>query len=123
MNHLKITVLLLGGTLTLSSCVTILGKKQTIHVDSYPQNAKVYAGTKYIGITPCTYKSKIAESTLTFEKDGYYPTTISTSTKMRGAIWWNLLFTGFIGVLADIPFATKYTNLYYSTNLSAKPQP
>lgn len=123
MNHLKITVLLLGETLTLSSCVTILGKKQTIHVDSYPQNAKVYAGTKYIGITPCTYKSKIAESTLTFEKDGYYPTTISTSTKMRGAIWWNLLFTGFIGVLADIPFATKYTNLYYSTNLSAKPQP
>lgn len=123
MKCFKISVLLLCAIFTLSSCVTLLGKRLIIYVDSYPQGANVYAGRKHIGITPCKHKSKRAKSTLTFEKEGYYPTTISTSTKMRGAIWWNLLFTGFIGVLADIPFAEKYTKLSYSANLRALPEP
>lgn len=123
LNYFKITAFLLSGTLIVSSCVTLLGRKQTIYVDSYPQGARVHAGNKYIGITPCSHKSKRVKSTLTFEKEGYYPTTISTVTKMRGSIWWNMLFTGFIGVMVDIPYWEKYSELSYSTRLSAIPVP
>lgn len=109
--------------LLLSSCVTLLGKKQTIKVESYPAGAKVYAGNRFIGTTPCYHTSKKAKSTLTFEKDGYQSKTIETYTQMRGAIWWNWLFTGPIGLLVDIPYWDKYTSTYYKTNLSKLPQP
>lgn len=116
-------VLFIASSLFYSSCVTLFGKKQTIKVDSNPTGAKVYAGSKFIGITPCYHTSKKAKSTLTFEKDGYQSKTIETSTQMRGAIWWNWLFTGPIGLLVDAPYWNKYNSTYYQTNLSKLPQP
>ena len=106
-----------------SSCVTLLGRKQTISVNSSPQGATVYAGNKYIGITPCNYRSKKAKSTLTLEKEGYQSKTIETSTQMRGAIWWNWLFTGPIGLLVDIPYWNKYSQESYFTTLNYAPKP
>ncbi len=122
---LKVFLTLSLCLLILSSCVTLLGKKTTIQVDSTPQGAKVYAGNKYIGTTPLSYRSKKAASTLTFEKDGYSTKTIYTSTSMRNSIWWNMLFTGFFGVLADFPYWEKYDATSYYTKLSVpeKPKP
>ena len=123
---MKIKILIvtcLTCNLFFSSCVTLLGKKQTIYVDSYPQGATVYAGDKYIGTTPCAYKSKKAASTLTFEKNGYQSRTIETSLKMRGAIWWNIPFTFLAGVLVDAPYWFNYADIRYNTKLAAIPQP
>ncbi|MCH5311075.1 MAG: trypsin-like peptidase domain-containing protein [Prevotella sp.] len=116
-----LTILIsIGYIFTLSSCVTLLGKKQEVSLNSYPQGAHVYAGNKYVGTTPCSYKSKKTKD-FTFKKEGYQSTTINADTKMRGSIWWNLLFTGFIGVLVDLPYWDKYDGLYYYANLNPAP--
>ena len=107
----------------LSSCVTLLGRKQKIYVDSYPKGASVYADGKYVGNTPCTFKSKKPKHSLSFYKDGYYSETVSTSLKHRGHVWWNMLFTGFIGVLVDIPYFEKYAQESYYANLELRPKP
>lgn len=114
---------MLAGTFTLSSCVTLLGRKQKIYVDSYPRGASVYAGGDYVGTTPCTFKSKRPKYSLSFYKDGYYSETVSTSLKHRAHIWWNILFTGFIGVLVDIPYFDKYKKTSYYANLELRPKP
>ena len=117
-----IFVIILSTGIIFSGCATILSKRQTIHVNSYPAGANVYAGRKYIGTTPCSYRSRIAKSTLTFQKDGYQPKTIATSTKMRWTVWCNLIFTGFIGMIVDIPFWDKYKQTDYTTRLTPIPK-
>lgn len=116
-------IIILSLSIMFSGCATIFSRRQTIHVSSYPQGASVYAGSKYVGITPCSYKSRRAKATLTFAKDGYQTTTIATSRKTRGAVWCNLLFTGFIGMLADIPFWYKYKQTNYVVRLKSAPKP
>lgn len=123
MNKLKIAVFMLAGIFTLSSCVTLLGRKQKIYVDSYPKGASVYAGGDYVGTTPCTFKSKKPKGSISFYKDGYYSETVSTALKHRGHVWWNMLFTGFIGVLVDIPYFDKYAKTSYYANLELRPKP
>ena len=123
MNKLKIAVTLLAGTFMLSSCVTLLGRKQKIYVDSYPKGANVYADGNYVGNTPCTFKSKKPKHSLSFYKDGYNPETVYTSLKHRGHVWWNMLFTGFIGVLVDIPYFETYAKKSYYANLELRPKP
>lgn len=123
MSKLKIVTLSLVGGFILSSCVTLLGKKQTISVNSYPQGAEVYADGDYIGITPLNFRSKSPYKYLNFYKEGYLSKSISTSTKHNGHVWWNLLFTGFIGVLVDIPYFEKYAETSYYVSLELQPKP
>lgn len=123
MNKVKLVVFMLAGTFTLSSCVTLLGRKQKIYVDSYPKGASVYAGENYVGTTPCIFKSKKTEHSLSFYKDGYYSKTVYTSLKHRAHVWWNMLFTGIIGVLVDIPYFDKYKQTSYYANLELRPKP
>lgn len=123
MDKLKIAVILLAGSFMLSSCVTLLGRKKEIYVDSYPKGASVYADGSYVGTTPCTFKSKKPKSSLSFKKDGYESKTIYTSLKHRGHIWWNMLFTGFLGVLVDIPYIDKYAETSYYASLQLQPKP
>ncbi len=104
----------------LCSCVTLLGRRQKIYADSYPKGASVYADGDYIGTTPCIFRSKIPKYSLSFYKDGCYSETVYTSLKHRGHVWWNLLFTGFIGVLVDIPYFEKYAQTYYCAYLRPK---
>lgn len=119
----KIAILLLAGTFMLSSCVSLLGRNQKIYVDSYPKGARVYADGDYAGTTPCIFKSKAPKYSLSFYKDGYYPATVYTSLKHRWHVWWNLLFTGFIGVLVDIPYFDTYAKKSYSADLKLCPKP
>ena len=123
MKFLKVVALLLVASLTLSSCVTICGKRKTIYVDSKPQGAQVYADGKYAGVTPCKIKSRKPKKNLSFYKDGYYSKEISTYRKHNGHVWWNMLFTGVIGVLVDIPYFERYSSKYYSVNLISRPKP
>lgn len=71
MKNFAFIIIILSLSIIFSGCATIFSRRQTIHVNSYPQGASVYAGSKYIGITPCSYKSRRAKATLTFAKDGY----------------------------------------------------
>ena len=104
MKHFKfITIIIVIGIIS-SSCVALLGRRQTVYIDSQPQGAKVYAEGNYIGITPCAFRTKRVKKEFTFEKEGYESKTIQANTKNNNAIWWNTLFTGFIGVLVDIFF-------------------
>lgn len=123
MDKLKNAVILLAGTFVFSSCVTLLGRKQKIYVNSYPQGASVYADEKYVGTTPCMFKSKKTRKSLFFYKDGYLSERVSTSLKHRGHIWWNMLFTGFAGVIVDSPYFFKYSQISYYANLKPQPKP
>ena len=116
-------IIILSLSIIFSGCATILSRRQTIHINSYPQGAFVYADSKYVGTTPCSYRTRRAKATLTFAKDGYQTTTIATSRKIRGAVWCNLLFTGFIGMLADVPFWYKYKQTNYVARLKPAPKP
>ena len=71
MDKLKNAVILLAGTFVFSSCVTLLGRKQKIYVNSYPQGASVYADEKYVGTTPCMFTK-----TDTFQKEFLPPLNI-----------------------------------------------
>ena len=123
MKHFKfITIIIVIGIIS-SSCVALLGRRQTVYIDSQPQGAKVYAEGNYIGITPCAFRTKRVKKEFTFEKEGYESKTIQANTKNNNAIWWNTLFTGFIGVLVDIPYALKYAQTNYTTSLSILPPP
>ena len=114
---------MLAGTFIFSSCVTLLGRKQKIYVDSYPKGASVYADGNYAGTTPCTIKSKKPKYSLSFRKDGYYSKTVPTSLKHRGHVWWNMLFTGIIGVIVDIPYFDTYAKKSYYANLELRSKP
>lgn len=105
----------------LSSCMTMFGSKQTIKIDSYPQGARVYAKGVEIGVTPFTYTSKKVLSTFTLEKEGYFPTTFSTSTQLRPGILWNLLSPCWIGFLIDIPYWQEYDVDTYYIRLNTQP--
>ena len=116
-------IIILSLSIIFSGCATILSRRQTIHINSYPQGAFVYADSKYVGTTPCSYRTRRAKATLTFATDGYQTTTIATSRKIRGAVWCNFLFTGIIGMLADVPFWYKYKKTSYVARLKPAPKP
>lgn len=86
---------------TLTSCATMFAKKQTIQLDSSPQGAKVYAGSKYVGTTPCTFTTKAAKRTLTFVKEGYATAEREVSTVMRGEWWLNWFNCFYPGMMVD----------------------
>ena len=123
MRYLKFIVILLGIGITTSSCVALLGKRQTVYIDSQPQGAKVYAEDHYIGTTPCSFRTKRVKKEFTFEKEGYENKTIPASTKMNNAVWWYLPFTSFLGLLIDIPYMQKYAHTRYNTELNLLPEP
>lgn len=116
----KIIIVLLSCIL-FNSCAMLLAKRQTVHVNSTPTGAKVYSGNNYVGMTPCNFTTKRAKPTLYFEKEGYYSSRINTQTKFRSGFWWNLMFTGFFGLIVDIPYAMKYTQTNYNVELNPRP--
>ena len=101
-----------------TSCVTILGGKQTLQLSSSPSGAKAYVGTKYVGTTPCSYTSKELAGSITFELSGYNTKTIYTKTKFNAHSLWNFLFTGVIGFIVDI--ASGECDKYSQTSYYAK---
>ena len=42
---------------------------------------------------------------------------------MNNAVWWNLPFTSFLGLLIDIPYMQKYAHTRYNTELNLLPEP
>lgn len=105
MRKIYVIVLTTACALTLSSCVTLFGKKQTLTISSNPGGAKVYADGDYIGTTPLKLKKKSTFNYLTFVKEGYYSTRVETSTKFRASTLWNWLFTGGVGFIVDAPMS------------------
>jgi hypothetical protein len=106
------------------SCATIIPrKKRTLSIISTPAGADIYAeNKKFIGKTPYSFETRKIYKYFTLYKDEYSPTSIATDTEMRGTTWWNLLFTGPLGIVFDLATGgiNKYASTYYSTNLTAK---
>lgn len=68
MKHFKfITIIIVIGIIS-SSCVALLGRRQTVYIDSQPQGAKVYAEGNYIGITPCAFRTKRVKKNLPLKR-------------------------------------------------------
>jgi hypothetical protein len=61
-------------TIALSSCATLLtGVREVIHIDSYPQGAKVSLNNKEVGVTPFTaaVRPTMKKQQLSISKSGY----------------------------------------------------
>lgn len=110
---------MLFAVMALSSCATLLSKKQTVTVTSDVDGAQVYKGKKFVGVTPLTFQTKSAKSTFTVTKEGYEPQTINTSVAIRWNTLWNWLNGFYPGWLIDLAAGStqKYTKTDYFVSL------
>lgn len=117
-NFLKIIALFLSVAMV-SSCATILSKKQEVTVTSDVYGAKVYKGKKYVGTTPLTFKTKKAKSTFTVEHPDYGRQTINTDVDIRWNTLWNYFNGFFPGWFIDLACGTcqKYASTNYFISL------
>lgn len=106
-------LVMIFATMALSSCATLLSKKQTVTVTSDVEGAQVYKGTEYVGTTPLTFQTKSAKSTFTLIKDGYEPQTVYTDVDIRWNTMWNW-FNCWIGWFVDLGVGS--TQKYGQTN-------
>lgn len=133
---IKLLVAILLCTLSLQSCITLTGKKQTITFTSTPSGAAVYRmfdkditeidgiNNYYIGTTPFTYEAKGSGDAFAFVKDGYYSQVIPAKKKGRwlayilGNLWcmpW--------GHIADINKIYAYKQDNFNATLIEEPHP
>lgn len=113
-------ILIMGFSLVaLSGCGTLFAKRQTITVKSDVDGAMVYSDTKYVGTTPCTFKTRRAKGTLTLSKKGYENQSIHTVVETRYWLSFLDIIPGCcLGYLVDSPSGVlkKYgvTNYFVS---------
>lgn len=134
--NIRVLTVILLCTLSLQSCITLTGKKQTITFTSTPSGVDVYrmynknetvidgVSNYYIGTTPFTYEAKGSGDAFAFVKDGYYSQIIPAKKKGRwlayilGNLWcmpW--------GHIADINKIYAYKQDSFSATLIEKPHP
>lgn len=103
----------------ISSCATILSKKQEVTVTSDVYGAKVYKGKKYVGTTPLIFKTKKAKSTLTATHPNYGSQMINTDVDIRWNTLWNYFNGFFPGWFIDLACGTcqKYSATNYFISL------
>jgi hypothetical protein len=98
-----LTVLVLGFTITLTGCATIItGKYQEIPVTSEPPGAKVRADTGETILTPGKFHLIRNQShTLIAEYQGCEPQQFALHNKAQGWVWGNIIAGGLIGLVID----------------------
>lgn len=110
--RLTVAVVLLIST----SCASIVSKSSyPIHIKSNPTEARIIITDRdgievYDGLTPASLTLdasagffRKAQYTISFEKEGYAPTTIPVVFKLDGWYFGNLLFGGLVGLLIVDP--------------------
>ena len=108
---------------TLSSCITLFGAKRSVFITSTPSGASVYRDDgEYVGSTPCVYKGK-GYHAFCIKKDGYESRYLYPSRKFNTMYLGNLVFTGTLGLLIDIPniHTFKEKESKYTVALKAEP--
>jgi hypothetical protein len=123
-NKLSI-VLLLGITLSTTSCATIItGTKDKITFNSTPEGAKVLHKGIEKCTTPCTVPISrgLGKQMVTFEKEGYESKEVKLTKNFNAVTLVNILIGGIIGIGIDTATGsiTKYSPKVYTVELEAK---
>lgn len=123
-NKLSI-VLLLGITLSTTSCATIItGTKDKITFNSTPEGAKVFHKGVEKCTTPCTapISRGLGKQTVTFQKEGFNDKEVKLTKNFNAVTLVNILLGGAIGVGIDAATGslTKYSPKEYTVELEAK---
>ncbi|MGL5100360.1 MAG: PEGA domain-containing protein [Fusobacteriaceae bacterium] len=97
-------VLLLGLTILLTGCATIMtGTSQRVAVNSSVSNAKVYVDGSLRGEAPIILDLATKKDyTIKIEAEGYAPYTEVLRNKASGWVWGNIFLGGIIGLGVDM---------------------
>jgi hypothetical protein len=123
-NKLSI-VLLLGITLSTTSCATIItGTTDKITFNSTPEAAKVFHKGQEKCTTPCTVPISrgLGKQMVTFQKEGFNDKEVKLTKNFNAVTLVNILIGGAIGVGIDAATGslTKYSPKEYTVELEAK---
>lgn len=125
MKNKLFAALLLGITLSATSCATILtGTKDKITFNTTPEGAKVMHKGIEKCITPCTAEipRSLSKQMVTFEKEGFNSKEMKLTKSFNPVSLVNILLGGVIGVGIDAATGslTKYSPKAYKVELEAK---
>jgi len=125
MKNKLFAALLLGITLSATSCATILtGTKDKITFNTTPEGAKVMHKGVEKCITPCTAEipRSLSKQMVTFEKEGFNSKEMKLTKSFNPVSLVNILLGGVIGVGIDAATGslTKYSPKAYKVELEAK---
>ena len=86
-----------------SSCCTIVsGTSQPVTIRSEPSGAEVTIDGAAAGTTPLTVRLRRRDQHLIeVAKEGAGKAVVTTTTRMNGWLWGNLLFGGILGIIID----------------------
>ncbi|WP_294312742.1 PEGA domain-containing protein [uncultured Chryseobacterium sp.] len=117
--------LLLGITLSVTSCATIItGTKDKITFNSTPEGAKVIHRGIEKCTTPCTAEipRSLSKQMVTFEKEGFSNKEVKLTKTFNPVTLVNILLGGIIGIGIDTATGslTKYSPKEYKVELEAK---
>lgn len=125
MKNKLFVALLLGITLSATSCATILtGTKDKITFNTTPEGAKVMHKGVEKCTTPCTAEipRSLSKQMVTFEKEGFNSKEMKLTKSFNPVSLVNILLGGVIGVGIDAATGslTKYSPKAYKVELEAK---
>ncbi|MCJ8154578.1 PEGA domain-containing protein [Chryseobacterium sp. SSA4.19] len=125
MRNKLFAALLLGITLSTTSCATIItGTKDKITFNSAPEGAKVFHKGVEKCTTPCTAEipRSLSKQMVTFEKEGFTSKEVKLTKTFNPVTLVNILLGGAIGVGIDAATGslTKYSPKEYKVELEAK---
>ncbi|WP_294316796.1 PEGA domain-containing protein [uncultured Chryseobacterium sp.] len=117
--------LLLGITLSVTSCATIItGTKDKITFNSTPEGAKVIHKGIEKCTTPCTAEipRSLSKQMVTFEKEGFSNKEVKLTKTFNPVTLVNILLGGIIGIGIDTATGSliKYSPKEYKVELEAK---
>lgn len=121
-NLLSCLIVLFVGT-CISSCVSMLGAKRSVYINSSPSNAAVYRDDgKYVGQTPLHYKGK-AHHNFYVTKDGYYDAAVTTESKFNALYLGNIIWIPYGFFEFNNAMMFKHKESRFDVALTSKPTP
>lgn len=94
----------------LYGCGTVINRtKQTVYLQSDPPGATAIINGVTRVTTPASVKLKRGKDHhISFEREGYQPTTAMIDRELSGWVWGNLLLGGLIGLAIDFGSGGAY---------------
>jgi len=110
MNKKMMLSSLVIANILFSGCASIVkGSKQNVSIISNVKDAEIIVNGSTIGKTP--YNGSIVKSsstTITLQKEGYEPKTITLDTEVEPIFWGNILIGGVFGSTTDMASGAMY---------------
>lgn len=91
-------------------CATIVGgTSQNVSINSNVKGADVIVNGETVGKSPYNGPIKRGKTTtVTLQKEGYEPKTITLSTEIESIFWGNIIIGGFFGSTTDLATGGMY---------------